>query len=112
VSAIYNHTIQGGAIHATLFLFCSSKVQVIAFATGMIFGALPDILKWRNIEPEHEGKINDIAKFIPAWGFHTKIIDDIYHKAYKPKSFILNWLETYLTIISFYILIIFIKGIL
>ena len=111
MSAFYNHTVQGGAIHVTLFLFCNSKVQIIAFATGMIFGALPDILKWRNIEPEHEGKINDIGKFIPAWGFHTKIIDDIYHKAYKPGSFVLNWLEVYLTALSIFILITFIKGI-
>jgi hypothetical protein len=113
MSAIYNHSVQGGAIHALPFMIfgCNNKVQIIAFATGMIFGAIPDILKWRNIEPEHEGKINDIGKFIPAWYAHTKVIDVIYHKIFEPYGYILNWLEVYLTALSVFILITFIKGI-
>ena len=131
MSAIYNHSIQGGAIHATLFLFCSSKVQVIAFVSGMIFGAIPDLLKGGAMDynffgkiikvrfwdaswgvSAHEGKLDKWFGWIPAWGFHTKIIDNIYHNAYKPKSFVLNWLEVYLTALSIFILITFIKGLL
>jgi hypothetical protein len=66
---------------------------------------------WRNIEQEHEGRINNIGKFIPAWFFHTKVIDVIYHKIFEPYGYILNWLETYLTAISIFILITFIKGV-
>ena len=75
MSAFYNHGIQGGAIHALPFVFCSKWLIITMFITGMDAGIMPDILKVSGIETNHEGKINDICKFIPAWFFHTKVID-------------------------------------
>ena len=110
MSAFYNHAVQGGAIHALPFMFINNRtIQLVAFVSGFVFGIMPDVLKILGIEVNHKGKLNSFFKYVPAWGFHTELIDYFYHVTFESKSWQLNWLETYLTLISAFIIIHFAK---
>src|SRR5574343_285257 len=111
MSAFWNHSSQGAIVHGLPFMFCSNKVQVIAMSTGFIFGALPDMLK--AISPKlgestHTGKINKYLWWIPAWGFHTRLIDRLLHGLPEDHWFRRN-IEWLFGMITIFVIIYFIK---